>query len=96
MLATRRDLFAPELADQLALLQDNVEPFDGKIARQIIEQALGGKLETWFENFDETALASASIAQVHTAKFNQNQPLAGKDVVLKVIRPGIEPVIKRI
>lgn len=94
MLATRRDLFAPELADQLALLQDNVEPFDGKIARQIIEQALGGKLETWFENFDETALASASIAQVHTAKFNQNQPLAGKDVVLKVIRPGIEPVIK--
>ncbi|HGO5823593.1 TPA: ubiquinone biosynthesis regulatory protein kinase UbiB [Mannheimia haemolytica] len=94
MLATRRDLFAPELADQLALLQDNVEPFNGKIARQIIEQALGGKLETWFENFDETALASASIAQVHTAKFNQNQPLAGKDVVLKVIRPGIEPVIK--
>ncbi|STY61803.1 ubiquinone biosynthesis regulatory protein kinase UbiB [Mannheimia haemolytica] len=94
MLATRRDLFAPELADQLALLQDNVEPFDGKIARQIIEQALGGKLETWFENFDETALASASIAQVHTAKFNQNQPLAGKDVVLKMIRPGIEPVIK--
>ncbi|WP_409500488.1 ubiquinone biosynthesis regulatory protein kinase UbiB [Mannheimia glucosida] len=94
MLATRRDLFAPELADQLALLQDNVEPFDGKIARQIMEQALGGKLETWFENFDETALASASIAQVHTAKFNQNQPLAGKDVVLKVIRPGIEPVIK--
>ncbi|MFA9489062.1 MULTISPECIES: ubiquinone biosynthesis regulatory protein kinase UbiB [unclassified Mannheimia] len=94
MLATRRDLFAPEFADQLALLQDNVEPFDGKIARQIIEQALGGKLETWFENFDETALASASIAQVHTAKFNQNQPLAGKDVVLKVIRPGIEPVIK--
>lgn len=94
MLATRRDLFAPELADQLALLQDNVEPFEGKVARQIMEQALGGSLETWFEDFDETALASASIAQVHTAKFNQNQPLAGKDVVLKVIRPGIEPVIK--
>ncbi|AHG78895.1 ubiquinone biosynthesis protein UbiB [Mannheimia varigena USDA-ARS-USMARC-1388] len=94
MLATRRDLFVPELADQLALLQDNVEPFDGKIARQIMEQALGGPLETWFDDFNETALASASIAQVHTAKFNQNQPLAGKYVVLKVIRPGIEPVIK--
>ncbi|QIM67390.1 ubiquinone biosynthesis regulatory protein kinase UbiB [Mannheimia granulomatis] len=94
MLATRRDLFAPELADQLALLQDKVEPFDGKIARRIMEQALDGSLETWFEDFDENALASASIAQVHTAKFNQNQPLAGKDVVLKVIRPGIEPVIK--
>ncbi|EXI62338.1 ubiquinone biosynthesis protein UbiB [Mannheimia granulomatis] len=94
MLSTRRDLFAPELADQLALLQDKVEPFDGKVARRIMEQALGGSLETWFEDFDENALASASIAQVHTAKFNQNQPLAGKDVVLKVIRPGIEPVIK--
>lgn len=94
MLATRRDLFAPELADQLALLQDNVEPFDGNVARQIIEQALGAPLETWFDDFNETALASASIAQVHTAKFNQNQPLAGKEVVLKVIRPGIEPVIK--
>lgn len=93
MLSTRRDLFAPELADQLALLQDNVEPFDGKLARQLIEQALGGKLETWFDAFDETALASASIAQVHTAKFNANQVLAGKEVVLKVIRPDIEAVI---
>lgn len=94
MLATRRDLFSPELADQLALLQDKVAPFDGKIARQIMEQTLGNKLETWFDDFDETALASASIAQVHTARFNQNQPLAGQDIVLKVIRPGIEPIIK--
>ncbi|QGM81517.1 ubiquinone biosynthesis regulatory protein kinase UbiB [Otariodibacter oris] len=94
MLSTRRDLFSPELSDELALLQDSVEAFDGKLARQIIEEALGDKLETWFDDFDETALASASIAQVHTAKFNQNQPLAGKDVVLKVIRPEIENVIK--
>lgn len=94
MLSTRRDLFEPELADQLALLQDKVEPFEGKVARQIIERALGDKLETWFEEFDETALASASIAQVHTAKFNRSQSLAGKNVVLKVIRPDIEAVIK--
>ncbi|MGX3066894.1 ubiquinone biosynthesis regulatory protein kinase UbiB [Ursidibacter arcticus] len=93
MLSTRRDLFDAELADQLALLQDSVEPFDGKLARQLIEQALGGKLETWFDNFDETALASASIAQVHTAKFNQQQALAGQEVVLKVIRPDIHQVI---
>ncbi|MGX2968245.1 ubiquinone biosynthesis regulatory protein kinase UbiB [Ursidibacter sp. B-7004-1] len=93
MLSTRRDLFATELADQLALLQDSVDPFDGKIARQLIEQALGDHLEKWFDDFDETALASASIAQVHTAKFNQNQPLAGKEVVLKVIRPDIHQVI---
>ena len=89
MLSTRRDLFEPELADQLALLQDKVEPFDGKLARQIIEQALGGALETWFDEFDEQALASASIAQVHTAKLKES----GQEVVLKVIRPEIEPMI---
>ncbi|WP_373819158.1 ubiquinone biosynthesis regulatory protein kinase UbiB [Glaesserella sp.] len=94
MLSTRRDLFEPELADQLALLQDSVEPFDGKLARQIIEHTLGDKLETWFDDFDEQALASASIAQVHTARFNQSQPFAGQEVVLKVIRPEIEGVIK--
>ncbi|MDP8162598.1 ubiquinone biosynthesis regulatory protein kinase UbiB [Pasteurella skyensis] len=94
MLSTRRDLFSAELADQLALLQDSVEPFDGAKAREIIEIALDGKLETWFDGFDEIALASASIAQVHTAKFNNTQPLAGKEVVLKVIRPDIEDVIK--
>lgn len=93
MLSTRRDMFAPELADQLALLQDSVEPFEGKVARQIIEKALGGQLENWFDNFDETALASASIAQVHIAKFNANQPFAGKEVVIKVLRPDIEKVI---
>ncbi|WP_301098706.1 ubiquinone biosynthesis regulatory protein kinase UbiB [Otariodibacter sp.] len=94
MLSTRRDLFSTELSDELALLQDSVEAFDGKLARQIIEEALGNKLEMWFDDFDETALASASIAQVHTAKFNQSQSLAGKNVVLKVIRPDIEKVIK--
>lgn len=93
MLSTRRDLFPPEIADELALLQDQVDPFDGKLARAEIERALGGQLETWFDDFDENALASASIAQVHTAKFNASQPLAGQEVVLKVIRPNIQQVI---
>ncbi|WP_109077949.1 ubiquinone biosynthesis regulatory protein kinase UbiB [Aggregatibacter kilianii] len=93
MLSTRRDLFPPEIADELALLQDQVDPFDGRLARAEIERALGGKLETWFDEFDENALASASIAQVHTAKFNVDQPLAGQEVVLKVIRPNIQQVI---
>ncbi|PJG83612.1 ubiquinone biosynthesis regulatory protein kinase UbiB [Caviibacterium pharyngocola] len=93
MLSTRRDLFPPEIADELALLQDQVAPFDGKQARALIEQALGGKLETWFTEFDENALASASIAQVHTAKFNSTQQFAGKDVVIKVLRPDIQPQI---
>lgn len=94
MLSTRRDLFRPEIADELALLQDQVEAYDGAIARQQIERALGGKLETWFTDFNETALASASIAQVHTARFNDMQPNAGKEVVIKVIRPNIEPEIE--
>lgn len=72
------EIYSPEIADELALLQDQVEPFDGKLAREQIEQAFGGKLEIWFDDFDETALASASIAQVHTARFNATQPLAGK------------------
>lgn len=100
MLSTRRDLFPAEIADELALLQDQVEPFDGRLARQQIEQALGASLETWFEAFDEQALASASIAQVHTAKFKQNPPHflpnleAGKEVVIKVLRPDILPIIE--
>lgn len=94
MLSTRRDLFPPHIADELALLQDQVDPFNGKIVREKIECALGGKLENWFENFDEIALASASIAQVHTARFNKDQPLAGKEVVLKVLRPNIQSQIE--
>ena len=94
MLSTRRDLFPPEIADELALLQDQVDPFLGEIARAEIEKALGGPLETWFCEFNETALASASIAQVHTAKFNDNQiQHAGKDIVFKVLRPNIQSQI---
>lgn len=90
MLSTRRDLFPAEIADQLALLQDQVPPFDGKLAREQIEQMMGGPLEQWFDNFDETALASASIAQVHTATLKEN----GQEIVIKVIRPDILPTIQ--
>ncbi|WP_211315273.1 ubiquinone biosynthesis regulatory protein kinase UbiB [Photobacterium lipolyticum] len=90
MMSTRRDLFPPHIADQLALLQDQVAPFDGKLAKTQMEQELGGPLETWFDDFDETPLASASIAQVHTATLKEN----GREVVLKVIRPDILPVIQ--
>ncbi|PJC85179.1 ubiquinone biosynthesis regulatory protein kinase UbiB [Vibrio sp. HA2012] len=89
MMSTRRDLFPPHLADQLALLQDQVEAFDGELARQYMESALGGKLENWFTDFNIIPLASASIAQVHTARLKEN----GREVVLKVIRPDIRPVI---
>lgn len=89
MMSTRRDLFPPHIADQLALLQDRVEPFDGALAKTQMEKALGGPLETWFDNFDIQPLASASIAQVHTAQLKES----GREIVLKVIRPDIYPVI---
>ncbi|EKM5761430.1 ubiquinone biosynthesis regulatory protein kinase UbiB [Cronobacter turicensis] len=91
MLSTRRDLFPPVIADQLALLQDRVAPFDGRLAKQQIEKSMGDRpVEEWFDDFDITPLASASIAQVHTARLKEN----GKEVVIKVIRPDILPVIK--
>ncbi|WP_158368156.1 ubiquinone biosynthesis regulatory protein kinase UbiB [Candidatus Williamhamiltonella defendens] len=89
MISTRRDIFPADIIDELSLLQDQVEPFDDLIGRQQIESTLGGTLENWFENFDLNPLASASIAQVYTARLKKN----GKEVVLKMIRPDIHAVI---
>lgn len=90
MLSTRKDLLPEEIAEELSSLQDNVPPFSGKKARQLIEQAYGVSVEEYFDDFETTPLASASIAQVHTAKLKD-----GKDVVIKVLRPNILPIIKR-
>ncbi|MCT2385214.1 ubiquinone biosynthesis regulatory protein kinase UbiB [Erwinia pyrifoliae] len=90
MMSTRRDLFPPHIADQLAMLQDRVPPFDGAQALKLIEQSLGAPVESQFDNFNIVPLASASIAQVHTATLREN----GREVVIKVIRPDILPVIK--
>ena len=90
ILSTRRDLLPDEVAVELAKLQDQVPPFPGKSARLIIEKALGNRIENLFLEFDEEPLASASIAQVHTARLRD-----GSDVVVKVLRPGIEKTIRR-
>ena len=90
MLSTRRDLLADDIADELQRLQDNVPPFPGKQARRIIEKAFGETVTDLFESFDEQPLASASVAQVHAAVLK-----TGEDVVVKVLRPDILPVIKR-
>ena len=85
MLSTRRDLFPPHIADQLAMLQDRVAPFDGLQAKKQIEQAMGGlPVEAWFDDFSIEPLASASIAQVHTARLKEH----AKEVVIKVLRPA--------
>ncbi len=67
ILSTRRDLIPKDIADEFAKLQDNVAPFSGKIAREIIEDAYGRNINDIFSKFDETPLASASVAQVHSA-----------------------------
>ncbi|MCW8877973.1 MAG: ubiquinone biosynthesis regulatory protein kinase UbiB [Kangiellaceae bacterium] len=88
MLSTRRDLLPDDIADHLTKLQDKVEPFDSAIALKIVEQQLGQKVEQIFDSFDHTPLASASVAQVHSATLR-----SGEEVVVKVIRPGIKKKI---
>jgi len=90
ILSTRRDLLPDDIADELAKLQDAVPPFDGARARQLIEQAYGHPIEEVLDEFDETPLASASIAQVHAARLK-----SGEQVVVKVLRPDIERIIRR-
>ena len=88
ILSTRRDLVPPDIAEELTLLQDKVKPFDGETARGIVEQALGQSIGEAFAAFDTEPLASASIAQVHAATLH-----GGREVVVKVLRPGIEKQI---
>lgn len=90
MLATRRDLFGDEIADELEKLLDRVPPFPWPQARDIVEQQLGMPLEQAFKRFDENEIASASIAQVYAAILPD-----GQDVVVKIVRPGIEQAIRR-
>jgi ubiquinone biosynthesis protein len=89
VLSTRRDLLPADIAEELALLQDQVAPFPGAIARAQIEQALGQPIEALYASFDPVPLASASIAQVHAATLED-----GREVVIKVLRPGIDRTIE--
>lgn len=90
MLSTRRDLLPPAIANELARLQDKVPPFSSEAAQEIIKASLGlSHLSELFSEFQETPLASASIAQVHAAKLNTNN----EDVVVKVLRPDIRETI---
>jgi len=97
-LSTRRDLLPIDIADELAKLQDRVPPFDGKVARAIIEGAYGRTAEQVFSVFEETPLAAASIAQVHAAELRPEVALNGaktREVVVKVLRPGMHAIIAR-
>lgn len=90
VLSTRRDLLPLDIADELAKLQDRVPPFPGEAAKARIEQALGQPVAQLFAAFDQAPLAAASIAQVHAATLAD-----GREVVVKVLRPGMREVIRR-
>ncbi len=90
LLSMRFDMLPEEITKELVLLQDQVPPFSGKIAEQIIEASLGSPIHQIFKQFELTPLASASIAQVHSAIL-----LNGKTVVVKVLRPNVHRMIKR-
>lgn len=94
VLSTRRDLLPTDLADELALLQDRVPPFDSAIAVATIERAFRRPVNQIFEQFDTTPVASASIAQVHFATLRD--PQGGvREVAVKVLRPGMRGVIDK-
>ena len=90
ILSTRRDLLPESYANELAKLQDRVPPFPGQVATRIIEQAFNKSVDEIFMEFDEVPLASASIAQVHSATLQD-----GRQMIVKVVRPDIEKTIKR-
>jgi len=89
-LSTRRDLLPPDIADELAKLQDLVPPFPGEQAVAILEDAYGESVHEVFGRFDVEPFAAASIAQVHTAALDD-----GTEVVVKLLRPGVEQQIER-
>ncbi|MGI3744560.1 MAG: ubiquinone biosynthesis regulatory protein kinase UbiB [Janthinobacterium lividum] len=88
LLSTRRDLLPEDVADELMMLQDRVPPFDSAKAVALIESQLGAKISEVFSRFDVAPLASASVAQVHAARLK-----TGEEVVVKVVRPGLKPII---
>lgn len=90
ILSTRRDLVPGDIADELALLQDQVPPFPGDEARAIIERELKQPVDKLYTSFDPVPLASASISQVHAATLHD-----GRAVVVKVLRPRIDERIAR-
>ena len=99
-LSTRPDLLPADIAQELTLLQDKVPPIPAEQSLSIIKQAYGENIDEIFSHIDEQPLASASVAQVHTAKLQDGLAIEGQngqanhDVIIKVIRPGIEAIIE--
>ena len=95
VMSTRRDLLPPDIADELAKLQDRVPPFESALAVGIIEKSFGRPLAQIFASFEHTPIASASIAQVHFAVLPDNANGKGREVAVKVLRPNMKPAIEK-
>ena len=89
VLSTRRDLLPPDIANELALLQDRVPPFDPGVAIATIERAFQKPVDSVFLSFERTPVASASIAQVHFATLLDRDGVE-REVAVKVLRPGMQ------
>jgi len=94
VLSTRRDLLPVDIADELAMLQDQVPPFPSEVAVAIIEKAFGKKVDDIFVSFERQPVASASIAQVHFAVLKLRNG-SQREVAVKVLRPGMATVIDK-
>jgi len=94
VMSTRRDLLPPDISDELARLQDRVPPFASSIAVATIERAFHRPLAEIFESFDQTPVASASIAQVHFATVRDRHGKL-REVAVKVLRPSMRGVIEK-
>ena len=90
VLSTRRDLIPPDIAEELARLQDRVPPFPGADALRILQEVYGKPATQVFAHFDAKPVASASVAQVHFAVLHD-----GRKVAVKVLRPGIAAIIAK-
>ena len=90
VLSTRRDLLPLDIADELAKLQDQVPPFPAELAAAEVEKGIGRKIEEVFAEFGAEPVASASVAQVHLARLKD-----GREVAVKVLRPGVEAEIAK-
>src|SRR6478752_373168 len=90
VLSTRRDLLPPDIADELAKLQDSVPPFPWEHVLATLTRFYGRPVETVFRSFDREPVASASVAQVHFAELPDGTPVA-----VKVLRPAIASVIEK-